>query len=267
MKNSGGKMDFEFFKVEVDQGISLVTFERPPANAFSDAVYRELITLSKFLDEDENGRVIVFAGSDKCKAWIGGADLNDFTKLDYQSRIDRYDLVNEANDAFYRIQRPVIAAIGSHAIGAGMTFAAICDIRVAAGNMYFGMTEIDRGTTSTGGLAFNRLFMPVGKMREMLFTGRRFKTEELIDTGFFNYVVPKADVLSKSLEIAGIIAGKSLEALQLTKRCCNEVETMPRGEGRRLSQEYSARLTASMEGQEGIRAFLEKRDAVYSHKS
>lgn len=258
-------MDFEFFKIEIDAGVALVTFERPPVNAFSEAAYREIITLSGFLDTNDEVRCVVFAGSDRCKAWIGGAELKDFVKLDYQARIDRYELVNKANDVFYQMSRPVVAAIGSHAIGAGMTFAAICDIRVAASDVYFCMPEIERGTTSGGGIAFNRLFMPVGRMREMLFTGRRFKTEELADSGFFNYIVPKADVLDKSIEIARNIAGKSLFALQATKISCNAVETLPRDEGRRLAQEYTARLTASQDGQEGIRSFLEKRGAVYKH--
>jgi enoyl-CoA hydratase/carnithine racemase len=259
-------MDFEFFTIKIDAGVALVTFERPPVNALSEAAYREIIKLSAFLDSNDDVRCVVFAGSDKCKAWIGGADLNDFVKLDYQSRIDRYDLVNEANDAFYRMSKPVVAAIGSHAIGAGMTFAAICDIRVAARDMIFCMPEIERGTTSGGGIPFNRLFMPVGRMREMLFTGRRFRTEELESTGFFNYIVSRGEVLDKSMELAQNIAGKSLFALQATKISCNESEVLPREEGRRLSQEYTARITASKDGQEGIRSFLEKRRAVYTHK-
>jgi len=259
-------MNFDSFHIQIDRGVALVTFERPPVNAFAESTYHELIGLAAELDANESVRSVVFAGSDKSKAWIGGADLNDFVKLDYQSRIDRYQLVNEANDAFYRLARPVVAAIGSHAIGAGMTFAAICDIRVAASGVYFSMPEVDRGTTSGGGIAFNRLFMPVGKMREMLFTGRKFRTEELVDTGFFNYIVPRVDVLDKSLEIALAIAEKSLPALQATKISCNAVETLPREEGRRFAQEYSARLIASDEGKEGVRAFLEKRAPVYVHR-
>lgn len=259
-------MSFEFFTIDIDQGVALVTFERPPANAFSDTVYRDIIRLAGDLEANEAVRAVVFAGSDRCKAWIGGADVNNFVALDYQARLDRYDLVNEANDAFFNLTRPVIAAIGSHAIGAGMTFAAICDLRVAASDVIFSMPEVDRGTTSGGGIAFNRLNMPVGKMREMLFTGRRFRTEELADTGFFNYIVPATQVLDKSLEIARLIAGKSLQALRATKICANAVETMERRAGRRFAQEYSAQLTSSADGQEGIRAFLEKRAPEYRKK-
>ena len=259
--------EFQFFHIEIDQGVALVTFERPPANAFSYAVYRDIIRLADDLENNDAVRAVVFAGSPRCKAWIGGADVNDFVGLDYQSRLDRYDLVNQANDAFFKLTRPVVAAIGSHAVGAGMTFAAICDIRVAAENVIFSMPEIDRGTTSGGGLAFTRLNMPIGKMREMLFTGRRFRTEELADTGFFNYILPSAQVLDKSLEIARLMATKNLEAIRATKICINAAETLPRPEGRRLSQEYSAQLTSSSAGKEGMRAFLEKREADYGHNN
>lgn len=255
---------FEFFKLEIDRGVALVVFNRPPANAFSAAVYRELIDLADAIEADDQARAVVFSGAPQCRAWIGGADLNDFVGLDYQARLDRYELVNRANDRFMNLRRPVIAAINSHAIGAGMTFAAICDLRVAASGAYFAMPEIDRGTTSGGGAPFNRLFMPAAKMRELLFTGRKFTAAELADTGFFNYVVAKEDVLDKSLKLAEVIAGKSFEALEATKLCCNAVLGMERGEARRFAQEYSARLTAGADAKEGIKAFLEKRVPVYA---
>lgn len=255
---------FEFFQIQIDRGVALITFDRPPVNAFSTEVYRDLIALADMLDASEQARAVVFTGAPHCKAWVGGADLNDFTKLDYQSRLDRYELVNQANDRFMNLQRPVIAAINSHAIGAGMTFAAICDLRVAASGAYFAMPEIDRGTTSNGGAPFNRLFMPTARMRELLFTGRRFTASELIDTGFFNYVLPKEEVLDKSLRLAETIAAKSFDALKATKICCNAVLEMEREEGRRFSQEYTARLTAGSDAKEGIHAFFDKRAPVYT---
>jgi len=256
-------MNFEFFHLQIDNSVCLVTFDRPPANALSGAVYREIISLTKHLDDNQEIRCVVFAGASRCKAWNAGADINDFVGLDYEARIERYKLVNDANDRFYNLTKPVVAAIGSHAIGAGMTFAAICDIRVAAQDIYFSMPEIDRGTTSNGGAAFNRLNFPVGKMRELLFTGRHFKTEELADTGFFNYIVPKDQVLKKSLEIATNIAKKSIHALQATKISANAIEVMGKAEGREFAQDYTARLTSSADGQEGILAFLQKRITTY----
>ena len=61
---------------------------------------------------------------------------------------------------------------------------------------------------AAGGSFFTRINAPVGKVREMVLTGRRFTAEELRHSGIFNYVVPKSEVLPKSMEIARIIAKK-----------------------------------------------------------
>lgn len=257
---------FEFFRIEVDRHVALVTFDRPPVNAFSYAVYEEMLRLVEHIEAYEDTRVVVFTAPAGARAWIGGADLKDFLDLTYESRLKRYELVNRATDRFFHLSRPVIAAINSHAIGAGMTFASQCDIRVASEAAFFSMPEVDRGLTSGGGAPFFRLNMPVGKIREIILTGRRFLAHELQDTGFFNYILPPADVLPKAMEIAAIIAGKSLPALQATKLCANAIENLSFAEGRALSQEYSARLTSGLDAKEGIRAFLEKRAPGYARR-
>jgi enoyl-CoA hydratase/carnithine racemase len=242
-----------------------VTFDRPPVNAFSYAVYEQMERLAERLDGDVAIRVVVFGAPPGARAWIGGADLNDFVALDYDSRIERYRLVNRATDRIFALTKPVIAAMDSHAVGAGMTFASICDIRVAAENVFCSMPEIDRGLTSGGGAPFLRLGMPSGKVRELIFTGRRFLAPELHACGFIDHLTPPGGALAKAMEIARVVATKSLPALQGTKFCANAVESMDYREGRALSQEYSARLTAGLDAKEGIRAFLERRNPSYAH--
>ena len=254
----------EYFSVSVSGHIARVTFDRPPVNAFSYAVYEQIERLADRLDRDDEIRVVVIGAPPGARAWIGGADLNDFVALDYDSRIARYTLVNRATDRIFALSKPVIAAMDSHAVGAGMTFAAICDIRVAAENAFCSMPEIDRGLTSGGGAPFRRLGMPSGVVRELIFTGRRFFAPELHACGFIDHVTPPGGALEKAMAIAGIIATKSLPALQATKFCANAVEGLDALEGRALSQEYSARLTAGLDAKEGIRAFLERRDPSYA---
>jgi enoyl-CoA hydratase len=256
----------DFFTVSVAAHVARVTFDRPPVNAFSYAVYEQMERLAERLDTDDQVRAVVFGAPPQARAWIGGADLNDFVGLDYGSRLARYELVNRATDRIFGLSKPVIAAMESHAVGAGMTFAAICDIRIAADTVFCSMPEIDRGLTSGGGAPFLRLGMPAGKVRELIFTGRRFFAPELHDCGFIDYVTPPGGVMAKAMEIAEIIAAKSLPALQATKLCANAVERMDADAGRALAQEYSARLTAGSDSKEGIRAFLERRDPRYAHR-
>lgn len=255
----------EFFSVSVSDRIARVIFDRPPVNAFSYAVYEQIERLAERLDRDDEVRVVVFGAPPGARAWIGGADLNDFVALDYDSRIARYTLVNRATDRFRALSKPVIAAMDSHAVGAGMTFAAICDIRVAAESVFCSMPEIDRGLTSGGGAPFLRLGMPNGMVRELIFTGRRFFAPELHACGFIDHVTPPGGASDKAMDIARLVATKSLPALQATKLCANAVEGLDDLEGRALSQEHSARLTAGLDAKEGIRAFLERRDPRYAH--
>jgi enoyl-CoA hydratase/carnithine racemase len=123
------------------------------------------------------------------------------------------------------------------------------------------------GLTAGGGAYFTRLNMPVGKVREIIFTGRRFYAHELRDTGLCDYILPRDQVLGKSLEIAEVIAGKSFAALQAVKRCANAVLDLSFADAMKLTQEQTAHLTAGPDSKEGIKAFLEKRDPTYADGS
>lgn len=258
-------MSYEFFRIEVDKGIAVVTFSRPPVNALSYGAYRELAAVGEALENDERVKVVVFTAPPDARAWIGGADLNDFLDLDYDSRLKRYEVVNAATKRFSTLSRPVIGAINSHGVGAGMTFAAAqCDIRVVSDEAFFSMPQVDRGLTAGGGVYYTRLNMPAGKVREIIFTGRRFYATELKDTGFCDYLLPRAQVLPKAMEIAELIAGKSLAALKAIKLCANAVQDLSYEDAMKLTQEQTARLTAGADAKEGIRAFLEKRQPTYA---
>jgi enoyl-CoA hydratase/carnithine racemase len=95
-------------------------------------------------------------------------------------------------------------------------------------------------------------------------TGRRFTAYELRDSGIFNYIVPKSEVMPKSMEIARIIAKKSLPALKFNKMTMNLAETMPWQSAYSMTVPISAHLTSMPDSKEGIKAFLEKRDPKYA---
>jgi enoyl-CoA hydratase/carnithine racemase len=168
--------------------------------------------------------------------------------------------------AFFNIDRPMIAAINKHVVGVGLVIASFCDIRVASEKALFAAPEIDRGVVAAGGGFFMRLNMPQGLIREMIYTGRRFTAEEMRPSGFLNYIVPEDQVMTKSMEIAQLIAQKSLPALKANKIAINEGENLSWEEAYHRTNKASAELTAGKDSKEGIRAFLEKRKPVYSDK-
>lgn len=254
---------FEFFQLQEADGIAVATFERLPVNAFSYDAYRELAALSRHVEISETIRVLILAGSPKARAWVGGADLNDLLACDVETRKARYALINQTLPLFYHLDRPVIAAITGPAVGVGTSIAAMCDIRVASRKAFFAKPEIDRGVVGGGGTQLLRVGVPAGLVREMIYTARRVGADEMKAAGYLDHVVEPEQVMDKAMEIARLIAAKSLPALKANKICNNAVEGLPWEEGYQLTQEYSARLTAGEDGKEGIRAFLQRRKAQY----
>jgi enoyl-CoA hydratase/carnithine racemase len=254
----------KIFSLDIQpSGVAVVTFDRPPVNAVSEEVY---LALRDVCDEvtASDARVMVLTAAEASRAWCGGADLNEFMVLDGESRKARYALINECLPRLHGLDRPVIAAMNGHAVGVGMVIASFCDIRIVAEDAHFSCPEIDRGVVAGGGGFFSRLSMPEGLVREMLYTGRRFTAEELRASGFFNRIVPRNQVLAKSMELAETIASKSLPALRANKICALAAEEMSMMEAYKFSQQYASKLTAMGDSKEGIRAFLERRDPNYS---
>ena len=250
------------FSLDVDSdGVALVTFSRPPVNAVSLSVYRDLGALVDRIEGDCAVRVVVLTAPDDARAWCGGADLNDFVGIDPAGRKQRYAFINAQLPRFYRMDRPVIAAVAGAAIGIGMILCALCDLRVAAEEANFACPEIDYGLVAGGAAIFAMLKMPEAKIREMLFTGARFTARELEPTGFFNYVVPRSDVLPKALELARRIAAKSLPSIRARKAASVNLEGRGWMEAYLDAQELSGLLTAGEDGAEGVKAFLAGRAA------
>jgi enoyl-CoA hydratase len=252
------------FTVEIDEkGVGIVVFSRPPVNAVSLAVYEDIGRLVSFVETSAAIRVVVLTAPPDSRAWCGGADLADFVGMDPERRKERYRFINDQVPRLYTLNRPVIAAINGAAIGIGMVLAGLCDMRVAAEDAKFACPEIDYGLVGGGAGLFGMLKMPEAKAREILFTGRKFTARELEPTGFFNYVVPRAQVLDKALDIARQVAGKSLPSIQARKSASVALEGRTWMQAYLDAQAMSAELTAKADSGEGVRAFLEHRKPVY----
>lgn len=105
--------DDGFFTFAVSpSGAAAVTFDRPPVNAVSLRVYQDLSRLVDRIECNPNIRVVILRAPAGARAWCGGADLNDFVGSDVAARTTRYDFINSQLPRFYRMDRPVIAAIG-----------------------------------------------------------------------------------------------------------------------------------------------------------
>jgi enoyl-CoA hydratase/carnithine racemase len=255
----------QFFSVETnEQGVTTVTLDRPPVNAISFDVYPEIKAFCQAIEADDRTKVVVLTAKPDARAWCGGADVKDFVAIpDMDTRMERYAMMNDCLPRLYELDRPVIAAINGPCIGVGFVIASFCDMRVASEQAFFSCPEIDRGVLIASSY-LSRVSIPQAKAREIIYVGRRFTARELEPTGFFNYVVPRDEVMAKAMELAEAIAAKPLRALKANKRHMNESELTTWVESHLTAQTESAKLTFSDEGREAARAFLDKRSPQYS---
>lgn len=201
-------------RLEISDGIATVTLNRPDhMNAFTPTMGKELEMIFEEADKDDSIRVIVVTGAGK--AFCAGADLSyGALTFDVSMREGRDIAINEHRDeggkvamAIWKCRKPVIGAINGHAVGVGITMTLPMDIRIAAANAKIGFVFTRRGVIPE---ACSSWFLPrligISKAAELVYTGRVFRASEEEDSGLFNYVLDKSEVLSKAIAISAEIA-------------------------------------------------------------
>lgn len=245
----------------IDGHIAVVTIDRPPVNAVDRAAHIALGQAFTSLNENRDVRVAVFTAVGD-RAFIAGADLRTVnTRPDDPGPTAQIDPARYARDAFWSIVDcavPVIGAINGPALGAGLAYAACCDILVASENATFGTTEINVGLL--GASAHLSTLVGRHKARELFFTGETITAAELHRLGALRAVVPRAELMDTAMELARTLASKSPIAMRLAKDAMNRVEDLPLKEAYRTEQDYTARLVRFEDAKEANAAFLEKRE-------
>jgi enoyl-CoA hydratase len=176
-----------------DAGLAMLLLSRPPTNAMTRQVYREIVAAADELGRrDDVAAVIVFGGHEIFSAGDDMPELRTLTpkEADAAARVRR-----EAVDAVAAIPKPTVAAITGYALGAGLTLALAADWRVSGDNAKFGATEILAGLIPGGG-GIARLARVAGPSRtkELVFSGRFFDAEEALALGLIDEMVAPDDV-------------------------------------------------------------------------
>src|SRR5215218_9991384 len=212
-------------RVEVVDHVATVTLDRPPVNAITRSTMVELRDTFRSFADAADVRVAVFTGAGE-KAFMAGVDLKTFDTDDTESDPDDPGrLPREALEAVYDCAVPVIAAVNGPALGAGLAYAAVCDLIVAADHATFGTTEINVGLL--GASAHLTLLLGRPMVRELFLTGVPAPASELHRLGAVNRVVPSAELADAAAELAASLAAKSPLALRLAKQSLNETEFLP----------------------------------------
>lgn len=249
-------MQLEQFRIEIENHVATVTFDRPPVNAQNRRSREEITFAFDTLSDDPDVHCVILTGAGH--VFSAGADIKERAGM----RAEAGDYIRHnrlTRESFYAIRdcaKPVIAAVNGPAIGAGYALMANCDILLAAEEAYIQMPEIDRGLA--GGAKFLEL-LPRSKARTLFFTGRKLSAAELHRLGVIEACVPRATLLDAAMEIAHEIAAKNPAAVARIKRAFNTVEEMPMRDGYRYEQGISADLSLTAEAREAQRTFATRR--------
>ena len=250
-------------------GILTLEINSPPVNSYTHEMLRQLddcIVQARF---DETTHVIVLTGNGQ-KFFSAGADINMLAK---QSLAYKYNFAVHGNEVLLRMERTpklIIAAINGHAIGGGLEIAMAADIRIAkkdAGRV--GLAEVNLGVMPGMG-GTQRLPRLVGKGRglELCATGKQIAYEEALEFGLIHYIYEKDNFMEQVFDYARqfVPPNKASFAVGKIKRAIQAGLDGSLAEGLSLEHEVLHQVFASEDGNEGVKAYLEKRTAKYQGK-
>ena len=169
----------------------------------------------RIAQQDPEVRVVVVEGQGKC--FSVGADIKVSYTSEEFARFQNHPMQDVAR-TIVTLDKPIIAACHGYALGAGLELALVCDIRVVAKDCQFGFPEVGVGATiGNAGTKYFPLLVGLGKAKELIFTADFIDAREAERLGLVNKVVPREELQSTALEIAGKIAKNSPLAVRCMK--------------------------------------------------
>lgn len=258
--------NYKTITLEKRGAVALLTINRPDKlNALNSIVHQEGIVALDELKQDEAVRVLVITGAGE-KSFIAGADISEFagqTPVTQRNLFYRRSLFNSL-DTF---PKPVIAMVNGFCLGGGCELAMACDLRIAGEKARFGQPEINLGIIPGGG-GTQRLTKLIGetKAMELILTGDMIDAPTALNLGLVNYVYAPEELEAKTMELANRIAEKSPIALQMSKEAVKLASRSNLDEGLRREIDLFAICFSTEDKEEGVSAFLEKRQPVFKGK-
>lgn len=240
-------------------GIAVLTLNNPRRrNALSSPT---LASLKEYLEQFENDpavRVVVIRSDGP--VFSSGHDLNELVGGDEQSYAEVFAECTDVMEAIRLLSKPVIAQVQGLATAAGCQLVATCDLCVAADTATFATPGVQIGLfCTTPGVAVSRSVMPK-KAMEMLLTGTPISAQEALEYGLINRVVAPEKLEEEVMALARRITEASSRTLALGKPAFYRQLEMDRSSAYKMAQRVMVENLLDRDAQEGISAFLEKRE-------
>jgi 2-(1,2-epoxy-1,2-dihydrophenyl)acetyl-CoA isomerase len=246
---------------EIDDGVQTLTLNQPDKfNALSMGMLRALDEAVRRAERDAAVRVLVLTGAGR--GFCSGADIAEFNVGPEPMDLGEA-LRTSFNPLMLRLRsmpKPVLAAINGVAAGAGLSLALACDLRFAAESARLVVAFVKLGLVPDAGLLY---FLPrlVGPARtlELAWTGDALSAADALELGMLNRVVPDADVLEVTRQLAARLAHGPAQTLALIKRGVNQAHELSLERVLELEASYQTIASRHPDFTEGVSAFKAKR--------
>ena len=257
--------DYETILYEKKDNVLVITLNRPERyNAINIQMNADLKDALKVAKEDPGVRVIVITGAGK--AFCAGADVQDFASGKFREDISEGKVTIHPYD-FFKLYKPIIAAVNGVAVGFGTNLTLSCDIIYASEKASFGEFFIRMGLIpDMNGSFLLPKFIGIHKAKELIFSGKRVFAEEALKIGLVNAMFPHEELLPKTMEFANHLAEQAPLALALSKEAVNRGYNKVFGEMLKVEEEFQAKCYASADHKEAATAWVEKRKPIFKGK-
>jgi enoyl-CoA hydratase len=253
-------MAYENITFEVQDGVGLLTFNRPKAlNALNPATIEEVNVVVEKTRNDDTIRVLILTGAGE-KAFVAGADINQFTIM---NTLEARNFAARGQEVFFKLEqlpKPVIACVNGFALGGGCELAMSCDFIYASDKAKFGQPEINLGIIpGFGGTQRLSRLIGRGKAKELCMTGETIDAQQAKELGLVAKVFPAEKLMEETLKVAKQMASRSQAALRTIKFVIDRGVDIDLQTGCLLEAEAFGTTFSGQDAKEGVAAFIEKR--------
>jgi len=246
---------------EIRDGVARITLNQPPLNIIGIPMMKEIHRALEHIKAADGVKVLVFGH--RGKAFSAGVSIQDHSPATVGEMLETFHGLFRLLNYF---ERPSVALVDGMALGGGCELAVFCDMVIASDRATFGQPEIKVGVfPPVAAAVFSRL---VGRNRtlELLLTGEVIDATEAKAIGLINKVFPTQVFKEKSDEYIRKLTSLSGKVLSLTKRAVDQSLYGSVTEGISAAEQlYLRELMKTEDAQEGLNAFLEKRDPVWKN--
>jgi enoyl-CoA hydratase/carnithine racemase len=254
-------MAFETLLFAREESFVVITLNRPPANAISEALVRELNDALASVEQDDDVRAVIITGSGD-RIFCAGADLGSAFS---GGQVDAF--ISFGNSVLRRIERfpkPVIAALNGHALGGGCEIAMACHLRLLKESARMGQTESNLGIIpGFGGTQRMPRLIGRAKALEFMILGTQVPAAECLALGLVNKLTKEGETLAEAKALARQIARRPPLATRLIIEAVDDGLPAPIDQALEIETRAFLKTLRTEDAAEGIQAFFAKREPQF----